>query len=200
MSFKKIDTLLFLCLIVYGCSLESESELCFIGDSITHQWDLDSYFPGYVTIKHAVDGAKLHDINTWDVSDCSGKPTFLLIGTNDIGFLPPNYNKINDTINSFSLEYAKIANSIGASPLYVISILPRNYLGEQDTAINQIIEKQNKSITTALDSLLGDYKYINLFYNFFKKGYRIKETLFRDGLHPSTEGYEIMTKKIQEHL
>lgn len=47
------------CLWSTSCSLDANSELCFIGDSITHLWDLEYYFPGYHIHKHAVDGAKL---------------------------------------------------------------------------------------------------------------------------------------------
>ena len=77
----------FLFVIAFGsCAFEEgEDELCFVGDSITYLWDLEYYFPNYIVSKHAVSGAGLKQMDSWDVSDCKGRTTILLIGTNDIG-------------------------------------------------------------------------------------------------------------------
>lgn len=200
--FKKFSLLVSSILFLCSCGFEdSESELCFIGDSITFQWDIESFFPGYRLTKHAVNGAKIQHTYNWNVSDCQNKPIVFLMGTNNIGGLNPKEENITEALETFTnTVYLPRAQSLKGDPLIVVSILPRNYLGKQDTAINQVIELQNSMIRKGLDSIQLDYIYVNAFYDFLETDYSINEQLFRDGLHPSPEGYEILGKRIQDKL
>ena len=186
---------------LFGCSFENaESEICFIGDSITNQWDIESFFPGYYIHKHAVDGARVQHSDNWNLSDCKGLTTFFLMGTNDIGFMDSERANIDDSLHSFAKVYAKKAASIQADPLVFVSILPRNYKKDHQPEINKRIELQNKYIKEQLDSNHVDYKYLDIFNDFLKQDYIINEDLFRDGLHPSPEGYELLSTKVNQCL
>ena len=179
---------------------EGDSELCFIGDSITHQWDLDYYFPGYSIKKHAVVGAKVQDIDRWDVSDCEGLTTVILIGTNDIGLIRSGDSNAKSSRSYFAKLFMERARRINAEKLVVVSILPRNYLGEQDTSVNLNIELQNAVLKDSLQSSSLRFAFVNVFPYFLGDGYEIDEDLLYDGLHPSPEGYEVLTRRVREKL
>lgn len=196
---NRIFLIFFLFLI--GCSFESQnSEICFIGDSITFQWDIDYYFPGYSVKKHAVVGAIVQDIDKWNTSDCESIPTVLLMGTNNIGTIKSTDKNAPQSRKYFVDLYMKRATALKAEPLIAISILPRNYNGKQDSTVNINTELQNDLIKDALDSSGIPHKFINVFPDFLKNGYTINENLFGDGLHPSPEGYEILRARVQEAL
>ena len=179
---------------------EGDSELCFIGDSITHQWDLDYFFPGYSIKKHAVVGAKVQDIDRWDVSDCEGLTTVILIGTNDIGLIRSGDSNAKSSRSYFAKLFMERARRINAEKLVVVSILPRNYLGEQDTSVNLNIELQNAVLKDSLQSSSLRFTFVNAFPFFLGDGYEIDEDLLYDGLHPSPEGYEVLTRRVREKL
>jgi lysophospholipase L1-like esterase len=179
---------------------EGESELCFVGDSITHQWDLNYFFPGYSIKKHAVAGARVEDIDNWDVSDCKGLTTVILIGTNDIGMIRLSDSSAESSRSYFAKLFMERARRINAENLVAVSILPRNYLGKQDTSVNQNIELQNAVLKDSLRSSSLRFTFVNVFPDFLGDGYEIDESLLYDGLHPSPEGYEVLTRRVREKL
>ncbi|WP_407444705.1 hypothetical protein [Fibrobacter sp.] len=138
--------ILFIFLCLEGCFFDSNySEICFIGDSITQQWDIERSFPGYAIKKHAKIGARISDVFKWDIDECQGIPTVILIGTNDIGHLTAKDSTTEKFQDFLTQKYVSLAKKINANPLFVISILPRNYKEQQDPSVNQNIEQQNQS-------------------------------------------------------
>lgn len=184
-----------------SCSLnESGSELCFIGDSITYLWDVEYYFPGYYIHKHAVSGAQIQDIDKWNTSDCRGIPVVLLMGTNNIGFISVSDSNAEYLRERFKEKFWRHADAIGGNPLWVVSILPRNYNGKQSIGVNQNIELLNQMIKKDVDSKGNAYKFIDVFNLFLDEGYHTNMRLFKDGLHPNVEGYEVLSAKVQSKL
>lgn len=184
-----------------GCSFEhEESELCFIGDSITNQWDLDSYFPGYAIHKHAVGGARIQDMDKWDLSDCEGKSTIILMGTNNIGLLELENPSASNIRKKFIQQYMDRLKRIKAQELWVLSILPRNHKHKQTSSVNQHIEIVNNDIKEALKTLSTPSHFVNVFYDFLGDDYNIDEDLFIDGLHPNRLGYDILAKEVHKGL
>jgi len=184
-----------------SCSLrESTSEICFIGDSITYLWDLEYFFPGYYIHKHAVSGAKVQDVDSWDVSDCRGMPVVFLMGTNNIGNVSVLDENAEKSRQQFKEMFLQRAISFGADPLWVVSILPRDFGKKPQEGINQNIELQNEIIKNGLDSLGSAYQFIDVFNSFLGKEYQIDSTLFKDGLHPTEKGYELLAAKVQKRI
>lgn len=201
MPIKSIFILLVLALCGTSCSLkESSSEICFIGDSITYLWDLEYYFPGYYIHKHAVSGAKVQDVASWDVSDCRGIPVVFLMGTNNIGNVSVLDENAEEKREQFKEMFLQRAVSLDADPLWVVSILPRNFGKKPQVEVNQNIELQNELIKNGLDSLGSANQFIDVFDSFLAREYQIDSTLFDDGLHPSEKGYEALAIKIQERI
>lgn len=198
---KKIFGCILILLAFNACHFEEgKGELCFIGDSITFLWDLEDYFPNYFIRKHAVSGASVRDIDDWDISDCRGVKTILLIGTNDIGEHEITEKNIDSIRQSFIKIYMQRVEMIDATPLIVVSILPRNSWGDQDSTVNMNLLQVNRLISTALDSANVNSIFLDVFDLFLDKNFKIHEYLFKDGLHPNDAGYEILTREIQRKL
>lgn len=196
---------IFLCgfvFLVYSCSFvnEGKSEICFVGDSITHIWDLEYSFPGFYIHKHAENGAKIQNLDNWNLNDCEGIPTVFLMGTNNIGRYLEDDEKFKQIHEDFLKELIPRLDKIKADPLLLISILPRNIKWNESEKVNVNIEMQNKIIKDSLDKMHYNYKYIDVFYLFLDEGYEVKKNYFYDGVHPSREGYEILSSKVLEYL
>lgn len=201
MRLKRILLSAVLGLVGGSCSLtESDSELCFIGDSITYFWDVEYYFPGYHTWKHAVIGARAQDVDDWDISDCRGVPVVLLMGTNNIGDVAITDADAAQRREMFEKTFLDLAQQIDANPLWVISILPRRAEEKPTDEVNKNIELVNDMIRKDLDSLGNAFKYIDVFDYFLEDGYQANLRLFKDGLHLNVEGYELLTSKVQAEL
>lgn len=178
----------------------SATEVCFVGDSITDLWDLDYYFYGFKIHKHAVSGARLQELDVWNIQDCKGLPTVFLMGTNNIGNISAD-SADAPLLREFAADYLiERALKLEASPLLYVSILPRNEIYQQDTLVNEYIKQQNQVVVRKLDSLGADFKFIDVFDDFIEKGNVIKSELFKDGLHPNDAGYDVLATKIWPYL
>ena len=192
---------IFFSLLLVSCSINAgESEVCFIGDSITSQWDLDYYFSGFITHKHAEGGVGINALDKWDLSNCRDIPTVFLMGTNNIGKISISDTNAQQKRTSFINSLIPRLESIGANPLILLSILPRNRDGKQTPGVNQNLELLNAEIRKALDSSTIEFKYINVFDYFIDDNYNIKKKLYKDGVHLTPEGYEILSKYVLRAL
>lgn len=197
---KKI-VFFFSLLLLDCCSFDNDGqELCFVGDSITYLWDTEYYFPNYVVSKYAVIGAGLAQVDSWNVSECRNRTTILLIGTNDIGFWKSTDSDIKEKRELFTNRFLNSAKRIDANPLIVLSILPRNKDRKEDPFVNKNIKEQNIILHKALMREVPNSKFVDVFNFFIRKDYEIREDLFKDGLHPNSEGYEILAREIQKEL
>lgn len=186
-----------------SCSVinERNSEVCFVGDSITHIWDLEYFFPGFYIHKYAANGAKIQEMDEWNLSDCEGIPTVFLMGTNNIGMYSADTKNIEQIRGDFIKQLAPRLKKIKANPLLFVSILPRNSHWRESEKVNENIEIQNEMIKNYLDEEHFNYKYVDAFYLFLEEeGYQIKEKFFYDGIHPSKEGYEVLSAKVLKYL
>lgn len=188
-------------LLISSCSInQGDSEVCFIGDSIFSIWDMEASFPNFIIHKHAVIGARIQDLDDWDLGDCKDVPTVFLMGTNNIG---KNYLDSTNTQKNqqkHTDEVLKRLEKLEAKPLLYVSILPRNMNNKEDLSINRYIESLNSLVDKSLDSAEIDYRYINAFDYLIDRDYLIKKNLFKDGLHPNAEGYEILAARILKFL
>ena len=197
---KNIEKVIF-CVLIFclgeltSCVNTAESsEICFIGDSITFLWDLEYYFPDKNIVKHGVSGTRIENIEKWNIDDCIGKKTVVLIGTNNVASNADEKPLEDSFYNYFFKYYGGLVHRLKATPFIAVSVLPRNEDGRQPTLVNEQIEILNNRIRRFLDTAGVDYKYINAFPYFLREGYSINNDLFSDGLHPSQEGYELLSR------
>ncbi|MCQ2049469.1 MAG: GDSL-type esterase/lipase family protein [Candidatus Saccharibacteria bacterium] len=187
--------------LISSCSINrGESDVCFVGDSIFDIWDVEASFPNFIVHKHAVIGAKIQDLDDWDLSDCKDIPTVFLMGTNNIGKSYLDTANTQKNQQKHTDEVLKRLEKIDAKPLLYVSILPRSTNNKEGLSINYYIESLNSLVEQSLDSAEVDYRYINAFDYFIDRDYLIKKNLFKDGLHPNAEGYEVLTARILKVL
>ena len=203
MELRQVPSILVLTLafFFFGCENtdSDDSELCFVGDSITHLWDLEYYFPTFSIHKHAVSGAVLADVATWNTSDCKGIPVVFLIGTNDLWSGMSGDTLTESFMQDFTGRYVEQARLFSASKLYAVSLIPRTV--KKDTEkINTQIRLLNQRLHKALDSSKIPYKFIDVQSVFLDTDTKIHDDYYSDGLHLSQEGYETLSQKISEAL
>ncbi len=199
---KKFFILIVTCLWMASCisKEESDSEICFVGDSIIYLWDLEYYFPNETIVKHAVIGAVVQDFDKWDLSDCENKKTVVLIGTNNLG-----RDRIVDSDaashrTSFIKEYKKRILAMHVDQLIAVSLLPRNSSYSQDSTVNMNIQQLNRELHDTLRTMNINFKYVDVFDKFIDKDYKIKMDYFDDGLHPSKAGYDVLAREVEKKL
>ena len=196
MNIKKLIRCLWIaCLGMTACGeVGDSSEICFIGDSITFLWDLEDYFPDKNIIKHGVCGARIENIEKWNIDDCVGKKTIVLIGTNNVASNADKKPLEESFYAYFFKYYGKLIRRLEATPFIAVSVLPRNEDGEQPVLVNEQIEILNNRIKEFLDTLGVDHEYVDAYPLFLRADYEIRQDLFSDGLHPSQEGYELLSQ------
>lgn len=186
-SFRNILSLIFTAVLLESCATDaSDSKLCFIGDSITYGWDLRKEFPTYNTIVHAKKGARIQDVLSWDVSDCSGEPTVILMGTNNLG-----------NMSGFLDSYTSALKHINGSRYYIVSILPRNE--QNNSQYRKLTEQANANLKKLADEYTGSNVFIDAYPLFLQDG-EIQQEYFTDGLHLSESGYDILSNIVRSKL
>lgn len=181
---------------LWACDFEDENtRVCFIGDSITYQWDLEYFFPQYMPLKHAKNGAKIQDLDDWDLRECRGIPSVILMGTNNSSEFFDEERR-----NAFLQKFYTRIEKIQADPLIVISILPRNFQHQQSSRVNEVIRNVNNRVEKGLDSLNGRFEYLDVYPLFAQDEYDARMDLFKDGLHPNIAGQEILASEVLKVL
>ncbi len=209
LSKNKSPSLLKILILFWGfsfftaCDLTSgeTTEVCFIGDSITDLWDVQYHFPDQFIHKYGVGGAKIEDVQKWDVSVCQNKRVILLIGTNNIPFANNDSAFPSaDLLNQFVSNYSDFIKKLKPEKLYAISILPRRIIFKESKIIFQIIPEWNQRLQSTLETSNIPYQLINAYPKFLKKESSIQEDYFSDGIHLSEEGYGVLSAIIRGAL
>lgn len=192
---------------------KNKPDFVFIGDSITHYWELNNYF--YKSGKLIVNRGIAGDTTTYfkerffvDVIQLEPKYCVMGIGVNDSRDLegdywkkiePKPYNHVLDLAKNNILEVIKSALQANIT-LIIASILPIdvpvylceetriNYIKDMNTWFKQMSDKYNLIFVDYYSELLDE-----------KTG-KIKKGITYDGLHPNALGYEIMSKVLIKSL
>lgn len=183
-------------LFLWACDYDDDdTRVCFIGDSITYQWDLEYFFPQYMPLKHAKNGAKIQDLDDWDLQECRGIPSVILMGTNNSSEFFDEERR-----SAFLQKFYTRIEKIQADPLIVVSILPRNFQSQQSSRVNEVIRNVNNRVEKGLDSLNGRFEYLDVYPLFAQDEYDARMDLFKDGLHPNIAGQEILASEVLKVL
>lgn len=196
---------LFLALLFALCSCCTEpgadSEMCFVGDSITDLWDVEYQFPGRYIHKFGIGGSKVEDVMQWDLKVCKDLPTVLLIGTNNIDYLESANNSTSTILNDdFFAKYRKLVEGIMPSKLYAISILPRRILFTEDPRIIHFIDNVNDSLQNIIKAINVKSSFINAYPAFLDSNGHLIEQYFVDGIHLNLDGYEVLSAEVRKKL
>lgn len=188
-------------------------DFLFIGDSITHYWELNNYFyqNGKLIVNRGIGGdttAYLRKRFFVDVVQLKPQYCIMGIGINDSIDLEGDYWKrleprpYDQVISEAQKNIEDIINQAGQGDLELIltSILPINIpISLHEEARIQYVEEMNCWLSkTAKDhgKIFVDYHKA-----FLDPGTgRIKDGTTYDGLHPNAVGYRIMAEVLRETL
>lgn len=172
----------------------------FLGDSLTHRYDLEKYYPNLPVVNSGVEGDSasniLDDIKK-RVYDYNPSKVILLIGTNDLDLsydLSPQ-----DVFNNIKKIVEGIKENREYSKIYIESLYPIN----KDLDSEALRNKGNERIIE-LNKLIKDFcnntdcTYIDIYSKLVDKDGNLQESLTKDGLHVLDNGYEIITEEIKK--
>ena len=158
-------------------------DIDFVGDSITEGYDVKRFYKEFKVANRGISGDTTDMLLTrMEVSafDLQPKVISLMIGTNNLDTCMNNYEAI---LQGF---YEYLPNT----KVVVVSILPRR--GED---LCQKIKNNNIEIAKLAEKYA--YTYIDVYDQFASSEYKVKETLFKDGLHPNRRGYQLLTDNLK---
>lgn len=175
--------LLITALALLACRDEKrDGRLCFVGDSIVARWDVAASFPSRRVENYGRSGAGIGYIESL-AGDFAEKEIVVLIGTNDSPLMTDRLRK------TYAERYIDAILALGASHIYLYSVLPRDFAVDRDE-INDDILKFNGLIQT-LAADIPSITYLNVYPDFLRNG-NINPQYYNDGLHLSPYGYEIL--------
>lgn len=169
----------------------------FLGDSITAQYDVMKYFPGYSVVNSGIGGNTTDDIleNMYErVYRYNPSTVFLMIGTNDV-----NHGKSSEEVfDNIKKIINLIQSNLPQARIFIESITPsRGDWGETDNNekredINNLLKNEYKD---------SEVVYIDL-YSIVKEknSNKIQNKYTKDGLHLNEAAYEQISKELKKHM
>lgn len=171
-----------------------DSDVVFMGDSITYQSQFEVEFPDLTICNLSLSSETIKGINyrVGTLQTVKPEKVFLLIGINSLK---------NHNINTCVEDYITLVDNIktkGDFDLYLISVTPiaKNDSGVDDPSPETIVSFNDKIAEIA--NKVGA-TYIDLHSRFVESGY-IKPKYTKDGLHLSEEAYEVWTECVRPYI
>ena len=163
-----------------------ENAFLFLGDSITEEFPLNKFFPGWPTVNRGIKGDHIDGvIERIDISAIKLKPRclFLMIGINDIGDRRSNAYMKNQYEKLFSL----LLSELKKTQIFIQSLLPVGI----ERGLNAL--KQVKEINSYLFaySHAHNLNFIELFNKYTGTNGFLDPKFSEDGLHLNQDGYGI---------
>lgn len=178
-----------------------KDKIIFLGDSITHRYDLKKYYDNKNIINQGIEGNTTKDVLErlqTGVYDYNVKKVILLIGTNDIG-------NQEDPIENIKLIINKIKSHDNSIEIIVESIYPinntKNSKIKKDvvgTRNNEKIKETNKKIKEICKE--KNITYVNVYEELTDKNGNLKLEYTVEGLHISDEGYKKITNVLSKYV
>ncbi len=183
-------------------------DVIFIGDSITHIWELQAYFggTGRIIINRGICG----DVSTYlraryeaDALQLDPRLIVMLIGTNDLGWSQEglddtNIDKLVENVSDMAVQ----THQAGIT-LALCSILP--IWGPSWYPVPDFIVRKNAQIVEAnsrIRSIAGDTRsiYVDYHSQMSEPNGMLVHELAEDGIHPVSAGYTIMAGTLRKAI
>lgn len=161
--------------------------LCFVGDSMVANWDIEQSFPNRITENRGRDGIGISELREMSLIG-DGKDVVVLIGTNDI-----RATMGEKDISMYVDEYFNAVTVLGGKRVFLLSVLPT-----ADIDKNRRIERFNEQVAAKV-SVSSKFVFINC-YDTFLQDEVLRVDLSRDGTHLNDYGYVLLSDKLKEKL
>lgn len=181
---------------------QENNELLF-GDSIFEFFDVKKYFPKNKVANCGIAGATTDEL-LWIIDEAvlkyKPKKVFIHVGTNDLGnTVMHSPRKIAENI---ALITRIIQKNLSCCSINVLSPLP---CIESQQAFPQVNGIRSNAFLKYIFQILREYisndkiNLINVF-DLFYKNERVNQILYKDGLHPNDQGYQILATVLERYL
>lgn len=185
-----------------------QTDVLFIGDSITHLWELQAYFggSGKILINRGIGGDTSTYVQKRFAADALQlKPGLIVmkIGTNDLGWGIDQLDEaISDVICENITAMASDAREAGIQ-LAICSILP--IWGPNWLMCAEFTERKNAQIVqinNRLQMIAAEQNaiYVDYFSSLVNPAGELQHDLADDGVHPHSKGYALMAQLLREEL
>ena len=171
-----------------------KDKIIFLGDSITHRYDLKKYYDNKNIINQGIEGNTTKDVLErlqTGVYDYNVKKVILLIGTNDIG-------DQEDPIENIKLIINKIKSHDNSIEIIVESIYPINNTKNSKIKKDVVGTRNNEKIKEICKE--KNITYVNVYDELTDKNGNLKLEYTVEGLHISDEGYKKITNVLSKYV
>ena len=164
-------------------------DVAFLGDSLTDLYDLQKYYPQFVTANRGIGGDTtfgLEERLPLSVYDLKPKVAVLLIGVNNIETMFENYESI----------LIGFKENLPQTKIVLLSLTPT---GREWSYKNQIAALHNVKIKLMAQKY--GYEYLDIFTPLFDlSSGELYAAYTNDGLHFTATGYEVITNAVTPTL
>ncbi len=165
-------------------------DLDFVGDSIIRGWKVVNYFPEYNPTNHGVNGARIDYLEEL-AGQFTDRTVVLILGTN-------NRDEMVETKRAdYVKRYIDAIVNLNAGKLYLFSVFPRDRENDAPT-VNEDIRQFNLMVQNEIKSI-PSIEYIDIYNDFLDNG-KVITRYFYDGLHPSPDGYDMISAHLAARL
>ena len=171
-----------------ACDETVDEPVYFIGDSIVRLWDIDSSLPSLTHVNMGKSGSGIRYVESL-AGTRRNDTVVVLIGTNDLFGMHP------EDMASYCDRYLDAVCSLGASDVYLFSVLPRE--GEDVNTLIRDFNSRIRELATTCPSVV----YMPVYDRFIIDGSNSPNPqLFTDGLHLSWAGYEMLAAALENNM
>lgn len=173
---------------------DTESDIIFLGDSITQRCEWSELLPDYNVKNRGIDSDTTTGVlkRIDEIINMNPQKIFLLIGINDIG-----KGKTTDEISTnYNEILSEIKTKIPDTEVYAQSVLPIN---EEGTVVkNDQIVDLNSSISAMAEEY--GYTYVDLYSLMIDSDNEMKSVYTGDGTHLTGDAYLVWEEAIEQYL
>lgn len=166
-----------------------EVDVAFLGDSLTDGYDLQKYYPQYVTANRGIGGETSHGLEERlqvSLFDLKPKVAVILIGGNNLNTMFENYENM----------LISIKNTLPDTKIILVSLTA---MGGDWAHKNQIATYNNVKIKKLADKY--GFTFVDLYTPLFNvETGEIYAEYTSDGAHLTHEGYTVFTETLTPYL
>lgn len=183
-------------------------DIVFLGDSITHFWEVEEYFKEYgIVVNRGIGGEVAHlAVKRFqaDVVQLSPKICVMMVGINNTWILDGCKTEAertsleNEIMEIYDSSYREILAQAKAAEIKILicSITPIHH---QPEFRKHFIVRANKLIQALCEE--HEVPYVDYYSKMLASdGITMEESLSWDGVHPHVGGYNIMKTVLEPHL
>lgn len=171
-----------------------DSDVVFLGDSITANGDFASYLNDKKVVNLGVHSETLKGMENRiiEIKSVNPEKIFIMGGINSLS----KYN-LNDSINCYKSIVENIKKSIPNAQIYIQSVLPISKNTEDFFRDNSTIIKYNEMLKNICKEYNIDYIDI---YSLYVKDGQMNEKFSDDGVHPNKDTYSQWCDYIHDYI